>query len=93
MNGAITPLLQYALMAWLSVKAQGQLYLYISSSSSSSSSLFITVLPETNRKHFHASLERYFKKEATFRSLVMSEREREREQLQTSLSFIVHLSF
>jgi hypothetical protein len=27
-RGAITPFLQYALMAWCSVKAQGQLYLY-----------------------------------------------------------------
>jgi hypothetical protein len=29
MCGAIPPLLQYAFMAWCSVKAQGQLYLYI----------------------------------------------------------------
>jgi len=28
MNGAISPLPQYAFMAWCSVKAQGQLYLY-----------------------------------------------------------------
>jgi hypothetical protein len=28
MSGAIPPLLQYAFMAWSSVKAQGQLYLY-----------------------------------------------------------------
>jgi len=29
MSGAIYPLLQYSFMAWLSVKAQGQLYLYL----------------------------------------------------------------
>jgi hypothetical protein len=29
MSGAIPPLPQYALMAWYSVKAQGQLYLYL----------------------------------------------------------------
>jgi hypothetical protein len=29
MSGAITPPLQYAFMAWCSVKAQGQLYLYL----------------------------------------------------------------
>jgi hypothetical protein len=29
MSGAIHPLPQYALMAWCSVKAQGQLYLYL----------------------------------------------------------------
>jgi hypothetical protein len=29
MSGAIPPLPQYAFMAWLSVKAQGQIYLYI----------------------------------------------------------------
>jgi hypothetical protein len=29
MSGAIPPLLQYAFMAWCSVKAQGQLYLYL----------------------------------------------------------------
>jgi hypothetical protein len=28
MSGAISPLPQYAFMAWCSVKAQGQLYLY-----------------------------------------------------------------
>jgi len=30
MHGAISPLPQYAFMAWYSVKAQGQLYLYLS---------------------------------------------------------------
>jgi hypothetical protein len=29
MSGAIPPLPQYALMAWCSVKAQGQLHLYL----------------------------------------------------------------
>jgi len=29
MSGAIPPLPQYALMAWCSVEAQGQLYLYL----------------------------------------------------------------
>jgi hypothetical protein len=29
MRGAIPPLLQYAFMAWCSVKGRGQLYLYI----------------------------------------------------------------
>jgi hypothetical protein len=29
MRGAIPPFLQYAFMAWYSVKAQGQLYLYL----------------------------------------------------------------
>jgi hypothetical protein len=29
MSGAIPPLLQYAFMAWCSVKAQGQIYLYL----------------------------------------------------------------
>jgi len=29
MSGGVTPLLQYAFMAWCSVKAQGQLYLYL----------------------------------------------------------------
>jgi len=29
MGGAITPLSQYAFMAWCSVKAQGELYLYL----------------------------------------------------------------
>jgi hypothetical protein len=31
MSGAILPLPQYALMAWCSVEAQGQLYLYLTS--------------------------------------------------------------
>jgi hypothetical protein len=29
MRGAISPLPQYAFMAWCSVKAQGQLYIYL----------------------------------------------------------------
>jgi hypothetical protein len=29
MSGAVPPLLQYAFMAWFSLKAQGQLYLYL----------------------------------------------------------------
>jgi hypothetical protein len=29
MSGAVTPLPQYAFMAWFSVKAQGQLYIYL----------------------------------------------------------------
>jgi len=29
MSGSMPPLLQYAFMAWCSVKAQGQLYLYL----------------------------------------------------------------
>jgi len=29
MRGAVPPLLQYAIMAWCSVKAEGQIYLYL----------------------------------------------------------------
>jgi hypothetical protein len=33
MRGALPPLPQYALMAWCSVKAQGQLYLHLNKTS------------------------------------------------------------